>query len=167
MKQKKVFLLSGPPGCGKSTWVRNHMLPSDEWISRDNVRFSIVREDEEYFSHEDDVFDTFINYINQTLEDPKVENVYIDATHINPRSRRKPLSSARLKNISELNCVYFKIPFETCLKRNAERTGRAFVPESAIKNMYDAYIYPTKQEKFTHIYEVDEYGLEMEVETDG
>jgi hypothetical protein len=33
--------------------------------------------------------------------------------------------------------------------------------------MYDAYIYPTKQEKFTHIYEVDEYGLEMEVEIDG
>ena len=164
MKQKKVFLLSGPPGCGKSTWVREHMLGNDEWISRDNVRFSIVREDEEYFSHEDEVFDTFINYINQTLEDPNVENVFIDATHVNFKSRHNTLSRVRKNNISELNCVCFNIPVATCIKRNAGREGRARVPDVAIYNMFKSYNYPTKKENFTHVYEVDEYGLTLEVE---
>lgn len=168
MKQKKVFIMSGPPGSGKSTWIRERMTSNDEWISRDNVRFSIVREDEEYFSHEDDVFNTFINYINQTLEDPNVENIYIDATHINQRSRHKTVSLIRNKqNISELNCVCFNVPLETALQRNANRTGREFVPESAIRNMYNSYSYPTKKENFTHVYEIDEYGMGWEVETDG
>lgn len=164
MKQKKVFLLSGPPGCGKSTWVKEHLLPHDEWISRDNVRFAIVREDEAYFSHEDEVFDTFIDYINQTLENPEIENIYIDATHVNLKSRHNTLSRVRKNNISELNCVCFNIPMETALARNGQRTGRARVPDSAIINMYKSYNYPTKKENFTHVYEVDEYGLTLEVE---
>ena len=45
MKKKKVYLLSGPPASGKSTWIREHMTPHSEWISRDKVRFSIVKED--------------------------------------------------------------------------------------------------------------------------
>ena len=75
MKPKKVYLLSGPPASGKSTWIRAHLTPGSEWISRDNVRFSIVSEGEEYFSHEDEVFDTFIAYINQTLENPEVDTI--------------------------------------------------------------------------------------------
>ena len=47
MNKKNVYILSGIPASGKSTWVRANMTPGSEWISRDNVRFAIVREDED------------------------------------------------------------------------------------------------------------------------
>lgn len=164
MKQKTVFLLCGVPASGKSTWARNHMTPTTEWISRDNVRFSIVREDEEYFSHEDEVFDTFIAYINQTLENPKVDTIFIDATHISKGARRKVLSRIRKQNIAELNCVWFDVSLDTCLARNHLRTGRERVPETAIENMYKSKTYPSKiEEGFDTIFIVDENGVAKEV----
>lgn len=159
MKQKRVFVLSGPPASGKSTWVRSQLTKGSEWISRDNVRFSIVKEDEEYFSHEDEVFDTFIAYINKALEDPDIHTIYIDATHLNKRARHKVLSRIRKRNISELNCVCFCVPQSVCQERNARREGRARVPAAAIENMFKSYTYPEIDEGFAHVYEVDADGV--------
>ena len=163
MKPKRVYLLSGPPASGKSTWVRTNITPGSEWISRDNVRFAIVSENEEYFSHEDEVFDTFINYINQTLENPNIHTIYIDATHLNRRSRNKTLNRVRKQNIGELNCVCFTTPLEVCIARNHLREGRAKVPQSAIENMFKACAAPTAAEGFNHVYAVDENGDMKEV----
>lgn len=161
MIKKTVYLLSGPPASGKSTWVRSQLTKGSEWISRDNVRFSIVKEDEEYFSHEDEVFDTFIAYINQSLEDPDIHTIYIDATHLNKRARHKVLSRIRKRNISELNCVYFRVPPSVCQERNARREGRARVPAAAIENMFKSYTYPEIDEGFAHVYEVDADGVTL------
>ena len=164
MKQKKVFLLAGPPGCGKSTWVRSQLVPGAEWISRDNVRFSILTDKDDYFAHEDDVFDTFINYINQTLEQNDIHTIYIDATHLNKRSRDKVLRRVRKENITELNCVCFDVPLETCYSRNNLRAGRSRVPQTAIANMYQSYRFPDKTvEKFNHVFIVNEDGNIKEV----
>jgi predicted kinase len=163
MTNKKIFLMSGPPGCGKSTWVREHMTSADEWISRDKVRFSIVGEDEPYFSHEEEVFDTFIAYINQTLERPEVEHVYIDATHINRKSRQNVLSKIHMNNVAEVNSVWFVVPKRICLERNAKRSGRECVPDSAIENMFNGLVFPTPEEHFDHIYLVNENGITSEV----
>lgn len=161
MIKKTVYLLSGPPASGKSTWVRSQLTKGSEWISRDNVRFSIVKEDEEYFSHEDEVFDTFIAYINQSLEDPDIHTIYIDATHLNKRARHKVLSRIRKRNISELNCVCFCVPPSVCQERNALREGRARVPAAAIENMFKSYTYPGIDEGFAHVYEVDADGVTL------
>lgn len=163
MKRKKVYVLSGPPACGKSTWTRANMTVGSEWISRDNVRFSILKDGEDYFSHEDEVFDTFIAYINQTLENPNIDTIFIDATHLNKRSRHKTLSRVRRANIEELNCVCFSTPLAVCQARNHLREGRAKVPASAIDNMYNVYFYPGKNEGFDHVYEVDQNGITKEV----
>ena len=163
MKQKKVFLLSGVPGAGKSTWVRANMTVGSEWISRDNVRFAIIKDDEDYFAHEDEVFDTFINYINQTLENPNIDQIFIDATHLSRRSRRKTISRIRMANVEELNCICFTTPKAVCHARNNLREGRSKVPASAIENMFNAYSLPTKDEGFTHIYNVNENGIIKEV----
>lgn len=163
MKQKKVFLLAGPPGCGKSTWVRANMTVGSEWISRDNVRFAIIKDDEDYFAHEDEVFDTFINYINQTLENPNIDQIFIDATHLSRRSRRKTTSRIRMANVEELNCICFTTPKAVCHARNNLREGRSKVPASAIDNMFNAYSLPTKDEGFTHIYDINENGIIKEV----
>lgn len=163
MKQKKVYVLSGPPASGKSTWVRANITKGAEWISRDNVRFSFLKDNEDYFAHEDEVFDTFINYINQTLENPEVHTIFIDATHVNRRSRHKTLSKVRRQNIEELNCVCFTTPLEVCIARNHLRKGRAKVPQHAIENMFKSCVAPTAVEGFDHVYAVNENGEMKEV----
>lgn len=141
------------------------MTVGSEWISRDNVRFSIVDEDEEYFSHEEEVFDTFISYINQTLLDPEIHTIFIDATHLNKKSRNKTLSRIRKNNIEELICVCFDTPIEVCQSRNALRAGRTKVPAKAIENMFNSYSYPTPEEGFDKIYIVNKDGIIKEVIT--
>ena len=155
---KKVFILSGPPASGKSTWVRKHLTPGSEWISRDNVRFSIVSEDENYFSHEDEVFDTFINYINQVLDDENIHTIFVDATHLNKRSRSNILNRIKHRNIAELNCVCFITPLDVCLNRNNKRVEREKVPEESIKKMYQSFQIPSADENFNYLYIVDENG---------
>ena len=163
MRLKKVFLMSGPPASGKSSWIRKNLTPGCEWISRDNVRFAIISDDEDYFSHEDEVFDTFINYINQTLENPDIHTIFIDATHLNRKSRNKTLSRVSRKNIEELNCVCFTTPLAECLARNNLRSGRERVPQTAIENMFRACGAPVAAEGFNHVYAVDKDGNMKEV----
>ena len=55
-KQTKVFVMCGPAGSGKSTWLIKQMKPkTDVCISRDNIRFGLLKEGEDYFAHENDV----------------------------------------------------------------------------------------------------------------
>lgn len=146
MKQKRVWLLSGLPGSGKSTWARQKIAENGGvWCSRDEVRFSIVKEDEEYFSHEDKVFNTWIKQINEALENPEVENVYIDATHLNDKSRNKVLNRlTKNTDIEKITNVLFLTPLETCLERNKQRSGRAVVPEEVIRNMAKTFQIPER-----------------------
>lgn len=146
MKQKKVWLLSGLPGSGKSTWARQKIAENGGvWCSRDEVRFSIVKEDEEYFSHEDEVFNTWIKQINKALENSEVEDVYIDATHLNDKSRNKVLNRlTKNTDIEKITNVLFLTPLETCLERNKQRSGRAVVPEEVIKNMAKTFQIPER-----------------------
>lgn len=143
MKQKNLWLLVGIPGSGKSTWVKEQMKTNPgAWCSRDNVRFSMISEDEDYFARENEVFKAWIFSIQAAIANEAIENIYVDATHINEASREKVLR--RLKNLENvnLNAVVFDIPLEICLERNAQRTGRACVPETAIRNMYNSFRNP-------------------------
>lgn len=158
MKQKKVYLMCGLPGSGKSTFIHEYRQLTDAVISRDAIRFSIVKEDEEYFAKEDYVFKVFIKEINKALEDENAERVFIDATHLNPKARYKVTHKLNKENIDEINVIYFNVPIDECIRRNNLRTGRAVVPETAIRNMMKSYLYPTKLEGFNHIYEANEEG---------
>ena len=137
MKQKNLWLLVGIPGSGKSTWVREQLNSEcKHWISRDAIRFEVVQEGEEYFSKEKKVFGLFASAVQADIDSNFITDIYVDATHLNEASREKLLG--RLKNLDKvnINAVLFNIPLEVCLERNAQRTGRACVPETAIRNMY-------------------------------
>ena len=137
--------MSGLPGSGKSTWVKQQIAKKGGfWASRDAVRFSMVREDELYFERENEVFNTWIAQICEALSNPMIEDIYIDATHLNDRSREKTLSRLPKENIKKITNVVFLVPIETCLERNAKRTGREVVPEDVIRNMKKTFKMPKK-----------------------
>ena len=164
MEKYKLYLLMGCPGSGKSTYLNDRIKNGDGVvISRDIIRFSLVSEDEEYFSRENEVYELFVKGIANALKFNK--EVYADATHLNERSRAKLLRALgkNLKGV-EVNVIYVRVPVEVAIQRNENRIGtRAYVPRSVIRRMYSQTTMPIKEEGFEHIYVVDENGKEKEI----
>ena len=102
----KLYLLMGAPGSGKSTWIKNHLSLTDKYVSRDEVRFSMVSEGEEYFSKENQVFKEYVKRINEGLEN---YDVFADATHITAASRNKLLRAITTKPTS-IEVIWIKTP---------------------------------------------------------
>ena len=58
--------MCGPAGSGKSTWLIKQMKSkTDVCISRDNIRFGLLKEGEDYFAHEDRVKNIFYGAIRR------------------------------------------------------------------------------------------------------
>ena len=139
MKRKKVWLLAGIPGSGKSTWARRQIAKKGGvHCSRDEIRFSLLKDGEDYFAHEDDVVRLWTEKVRQAILNPDVEDVYIDATHLTEKSRAKVINSLPTSDYT-ITTVFFDIPLDICLERNALRTGRAYVPRSVIRRMYVSF----------------------------
>ena len=145
IQSKKIYILCGVPGSGKSTWARKQVEELDGKgiiISRDAIRFSMLGDDDAYFAHEDAVFDEFIKKIQEAINDQEHTSIFIDATHLNEKNRNKVLSRIWRMGDDVIIGVYFDVPLEECLRRNALRTGRTLVPETVIKNMYESLTKP-------------------------
>lgn len=148
---KNLWILVGCPASGKSTWTKR-LKGSVTIVSRDDIRFNLVKENEYYFSKEKQVFNKFINDAEAAFN-AGVQNVVLDATHVSVASRRKTLNTIAARNIkANIIAVYFETTVDGCLKRNELRAGtRSFVPESAIRNMHSQLTKPTLDEGFNHI----------------
>ena len=153
MKHKKVWLLAGIPGSGKSTWVRKQIAKNGGvHCSRDEIRFSLLKDDEDYFAHENEVLRLWKEQASNAILDPDVENVYIDATHLTEKVRKRVLSELPIDDTCFVVIVFFKVPLEVCLERNSFREGRAYVPPEVIRNMMATYqTYTTLGDAFINI----------------
>lgn len=153
--RKTLYLMCGPAGTGKSTYVSKKIISEDRYChhsSRDTIRFGLLKEGEHYFAREDEVFDLFCEDINETLHSDLYDCVFADATHLTAKSRQKTLDKLNLKNI-DIVPVFMEVPYVETLRRNSERTGRKFVPEKVITNMFNTYTIPTFGEnKYDYAY---------------
>ena len=153
--RKTLYLMCGPAGTGKSTYVSKKVISDDRFChhsSRDAIRFGLLKEGEHYFAREDEVFDLFCEDINETLHCDLYDCVFADATHLTVQSRQKTLDKLDLKNI-DIVPVFMEVPYAETLRRNSERTGRKFVPEKVITNMFQTYTIPTFGEnKYDYAY---------------
>ena len=141
-----LYILCGPSGSGKSTWAKSDSrMKHCAYVSRDAIRYSLVKEGEDYFSHEKEVFRCFISEIVKSMKIGS--DVIADATHLNEFSRRK-LTQAIDMYMSDYKIIYvvFNVNAETCVARNSSREGRANVPENIIRNMCRDFRVPTKDE---------------------
>ena len=156
-----LYVLCGIPGCGKTTWTRKKMNentsstdPKWVYVSRDEVRFSMIKEEDDYFSKEKQVFEEFVNRLCGNLSDTWTQNVIADATHLNEISRDKLINAIRRKRPNlplHITMVYFDIPLEVCKFRNAKREGHARVPNDVMDKMYSSLQFPRLREGLERI----------------
>lgn len=145
---QKIFLMCGIPGSGKSFWIQNQISNNQTQccvISRDKIRFSMLKDGEDYFKRENAVFAQFVKEINNSIENG-IPYIFIDATHISIASRTKILNRVRASSSIDLSVEVFSIPLEICLERNNLRTGREQVPSAVIKSMAKQFQFPTYTE---------------------
>lgn len=153
--KKKLYVLVGAPGSGKSTWAQTHLallLDPVLYVSRDIIRYSLITEGEEYFSKEKEVYKQFTSAIRYGLQE--YNSVIADATHLNENSRTKLLRSlgTSLRD-TEVFAVVIRPTLEDILSQNKMRYGtRTFVPEDQVKKMYFSMTTPTFEEGFDKIY---------------
>lgn len=157
-----LVLTCGPPGAGKSTTL-NEALDHNvvKIVSRDKIRFGLLQEGDDYFAYEDEVWAKFIEEIQEGLDNEKYCSVYADATHLTPKARKKVIQALRFPEGVETAAINFIVPVETCLERNARRSGRALVPEDAVRNMCRSFKPATAKEGFSYIWNADETGYVM------
>lgn len=163
-----LTLMVGVPGSGKSTFAEKMEKEYNALrVSRDVIRFSMVAEDEKYFSKETEVFNTFAREIATKLFCGY--NVIADATHITIKSRAKLINAVKrgLKLISgnenyleenvELQACVIRKSLERTLEQNENRKGtRSYVPKSVIRKMNEQFEDISTEENFETIIRIKE-----------
>lgn len=147
-----IYMMVGAAGAGKSTFIKN-FFPDAFGVSRDVARFDVMAKykTDDYFAHEKEAFNTYINRINSAIE-RGWETVVLDATHLTPKSRKKVLCRINIPKEAKLYAVVVRPTLEQHIKQNAQRTGKAFVPVDAIVKQYNSYIEPTHEEGFDDVF---------------
>lgn len=162
--KKKLYLMAGAPGSGKSYWIHNHL---DSFhgttivVSRDEIRFSLLKDEDEYFSKENEVYANFVDFIKNGIAN--YDNTIADATHLNPASRGKLLRALgeSLKDV-EINIIIMDTPLVVCLNQNEFREGRSRVPRSVIRRMFYSFEKPIFEEGFDNIIYYSKVGNKTE-----
>lgn len=163
-RNKTLYIFCGAPGSGKSTYARKIIKKAlDEhkrwrYISRDKIRFQFIDEStylgikdynerqDYYFSHEEEVVDTFYNAISESLLNADIDIVIADAAHLNTIARLNLLKRVQIPRSTKISFVYFDVPLKECLRRNKQRTGWAKVPEIQIRKFHRMLSKPEKIE---------------------
>ena len=129
----------------------------DTHISRDQIRFALLNNDQEYFEVEDKVRKFYFQEIERVTGDSYTDDcVFIDATHLTPKARATTLRhiAPDVRTIA----LYFNVPIGVALERNNKREGRARVPDTVIYNMHERFTKPTRKEGFYEVWYINEDG---------
>src|SRR5690242_12982209 len=116
-------VLIGPSGCGKSTFARRHFRPT-EVLSSDVYR-GLVSDDENDQTATEDAFEALYSVARRRLARGRL--TVLDATNVQPESRKKALAVAREFERLPI-AIVFDLPEQLCSERNRSRTDRDWNP---------------------------------------
>ena len=153
-KKYNLYIMVGLPGSGKTTIAKKliKILENTTIVSRDEIRFNLLQENDSYFKYEKKVFNIFIDEINEKL---KKGNVIADATHISMSARHKLISKIST-DYNKIIAIVINSNTYICIERNNQRIGRAKVPEQVIWNMLKNAQFPnTEEENINEVYSLE------------
>ncbi len=128
---KRLILLVGIPGAGKSTLAKKIIEKGFHCLSADPIREELYGDAAEQGDKEQ-VFKIFFERLDDALA--KELDIIIDNTNLNPRQRKPILEKARKAGYSDIQLWLLDVPLDVCLKRNASRNR--VVPDDIVANMF-------------------------------
>lgn len=138
-----VVLAIGLPGSGKSSWFKRHELTP---LSSDMLR-AILFDDPTEQRFQDLIFSNLRSMLKARLIARRPLN-YVDATNLTAHDRASWIKLAKDYGY-EVQAVYFDVPLDICLQRNAKRERK--VPEDVMRRMAGKLTAPTFEEGFSKI----------------
>lgn len=130
-----VMILRGLPGCGKSTYAR-------ELLRKESRRWKRVNRDDLRNMMDDGTFNSDREEFIRAIQDQLIlralrdgYDVIVDNTHLVPQTLRK--LHRLLASVGDVKVIEkcFNVPIDECKKRNAQREGKARVPDNVIDGM--------------------------------
>lgn len=131
----QLIIFIGIQGAGKSTFYKQNFVDTHIRLNGDMLKTK----------HRQNVlFNACLHSKTRTI---------IDKININKQSRQNFIQQAQLQHF-EIIAYYFDVELKHAIKRNNQRTGKAKIPEIAIRGAYKRLELPEFDEGFHKIYYV-------------
>ena len=139
----EIVCFVGLPASGKTTMYKTRFAETHVHVSKDNFRSNKDRKGRQ------------AQLIEEAFADGK--NVVVDNTNASLEERQQVIDLAK-KHGAKLVCYNFMTDVDGCLERNAQRSGKAFVPKVGMLSVAKRLVRPTKDEGFDEMYVVKPIG---------
>ncbi len=133
---QELVVMVGLQGCGKSTWVRDHLAASHEVVSKDLWPNARRRQERQQ------------RVVAELLSAGR--SVVVDNTNPSREDRAALVALARAAGVP-VRAVWVDPPFATSVERNLLRTGRARVPWVGVLATADRFSPPSTDEGFARV----------------
>lgn len=154
--EKKLIVLSGIPGSGKSTYAQNYLSnhPNTYIVASDQIRLELFGRVDD-FSQEEMVWNKFEGLI---IEKAKTHDTIIADSSATTNVRRLRWAEIFRNIFATIELVYFDIPFSVCLERNEKR--HLSIPYDDMLIMKNAFEVPSLKvtKAFDKIIKINEWG---------
>lgn len=148
MKDRKLYVMCGLPGAGKSTFVKNFSDKESVVISMDSIR-AIYFGNRQNQSHNKKVF-KIAKKILDAVSKNKTCNVFWDATSLTKKNRE--IFFEYRNYFDKIICIYCSTSDVVCRNRQHLRPLEERVPATVISNMAYRFEEPHLDEGFDTIY---------------
>lgn len=138
---RKLILLAGLPGVGKSYYAQSIQDENCHIISSDETRFAITHDYRIILEDMNIVYDKMIETANALLNNNENITVVLDSTFLDDKRRNYFLD--RIRGADYIQLVMLKANIDTILKRNHKRQEEKWVPEDVILSMMERYKDPS------------------------
>lgn len=128
---KKIILMIGVPGAGKTTLAKKIAEKGFRCMNADSIREELYGNAADQGDKEE-VFGLFFKRLEEAMAEGV--NLIIDNTNLNPKQRKPILDRCAQFGYDDVQLWLLDIPLDLCLERNRSRDR--IVPEDIVANMF-------------------------------